>query len=175
MPTAQQIKAAIDEYAKAYQAIQHFQETSCLIPEGDQKTGCIGEFYVCLYLRHKYPDATLTFGSISEKGWDIIVESSGRPPFKAQVKTVSAYSKSRTISPIHYGWDKLYIIFVDRLFEPRGFWIINSNNIVRGGEKLENKKCRDPNNPSRRGSDGIPFGENRVSELREALPWHVGN
>ena len=177
MSKIQQIKKAIDEYAQAYQKLQCFQdeddgEESRLIPHGDQKTGCIGEFYARLYLGSRYPATEITFASTNEKGWDIKVVLPNRI-FKVQVKTVSEYSKNRGISPIYRGWDELHIIFVGRLFKPTGFWIVDDTNIFQNQEVLKNKKCPDPNNPDDRpgSSTTIPFGENRVAELRDALPW----
>ncbi len=44
------IKHAIKNYAKAYQALQYWQDNHPAIPGGDQKTGSIGEYYAYLYL-----------------------------------------------------------------------------------------------------------------------------
>ncbi len=66
MTEVEGILDAIATYATAYEDLQRWQETSNLIPQGDQKTGCIGEFYVRLYLRARFPNATFTHGSLSE-------------------------------------------------------------------------------------------------------------
>jgi hypothetical protein len=42
------ILSAIDSYVSAYTTLQYLHENSTLITEGDQKTGCIGEFYAYL-------------------------------------------------------------------------------------------------------------------------------
>ena len=76
---AAEIQKVIRSYASAYEALQEWQDKSSLIPKGDQKTGCIGEFYVYLYLTHRFPESTLTYGNHSEKGWDIRASTTGRP------------------------------------------------------------------------------------------------
>jgi hypothetical protein len=100
------ILEAIATYASAYDGLRKWQETSSLIPRGDQKTGCIGEFYVRLYLRARFPGATFKYGSLSEKGWDVDVSFPGRT-WKIQVKAVSAFAVKRRLSPIHNGWHEL--------------------------------------------------------------------
>lgn len=160
---ASRIRKAIRSYAKSYGALQVLQEQSGLIPHGDQKTGCIGEFYAYLHLRRLHPDATLTFGGPSTKGWDIRVRTRNKV-FLVQIKTVSAYSETRTISPIHRGWDTLYVIYLARSFEPAGFWVIADKNIAWKTGVIKGCKCPLPGNPHS-ASPGIPFGKNRLAEL----------
>jgi hypothetical protein len=162
-----QIFAAICMYANAYSRLQDVQEQSALIPKGDQKTGCIGEFYGYLHLQRLHPDATLTYGGHSEKGWDILVTSASHN-FRVQIKTVSAYSETRTISPIHHGWDELYVIYLNRSFVPCGFWVIADRTIVADNEVRKGCKCPMPSNP-RSGSPSITFGTNRIAELTATL------
>ncbi len=159
------ITKAIKEYAKAYEKLQRLQEEEPSFPEGDQKTGCVGEYYSYQYLSSLHPGSKLEYGSHSEKGWDIKISKCGT---KVQVKTVSAYSKTRTISPIHRGWDILHLIYLNRALQPEGFWIITDNKIFGASEALKNRRCRLPSNPNT-GSADIPFGENRVSELLGAI------
>jgi len=159
------IKQAIYEYAKAYEKLQILQENEPSIPEGDQKTGCIGEYYSYRYLSCLHADSDIEYGSHSEKGWDIKVVESGD---KVQVKTVSAYSKTRTISPIHLGWDILHLIYLNKALKPEGFWVIVGNEMFGSAEVLKSKKCRLPGNP-RTGSTCIPFGENKISDLLSAV------
>ncbi|OOZ36410.1 hypothetical protein [Solemya elarraichensis gill symbiont] len=166
------IQQAITEYAKAYRALQHGQESSPLIPKGDQKTGCVGEFYNYLYLSDHYPDATLEYGGHSEKGWDIAVKEGDRL-FKVQTKTVSAFSTTRVISPIHAGWDELHLIYLDRDLQPQGFWIITDSSFLPDSEALKSRKAPLPGNPAT-GSKGIPFGKNKISDLRQSLMKYIG-
>jgi hypothetical protein len=158
----QDIQKAISEYAQAYALLQKLQDTMPWIPGGDQKTGCIGEYYAYLYLQSMYGAEILSYGGHSEKGWDIKVDLEATKLI--QVKTVSAFSKTRTISPIHKGWDELYIIYLSKSFEPQGFWIIADKTIFGAKEKITSAKCRNPNK-ERTGSAIIPFGENRIKEL----------
>jgi hypothetical protein len=109
----------------------------------------------------------LTYGEHSEKGWDIDVARPGRR-WKVQVKTVSGYSSTRTISPIHRGWDELFIVYLGRDFKPLGFWIVIDNAIVAQGEVLKGCKCRKPGNCTS-GSDVIPWGEERINEFRKLV------
>ena len=108
-----EFKKVIKGYAKAYSEFERIQEKMSFIPEkGDQKTGIIGEAFVFEYLK-RINQQNLHFGSHSEKGWDI--ESKG---LRYQVKTVSAFSKTEELSPIHDGWDFLYLIKLDGSFLP---------------------------------------------------------
>lgn len=164
------IKHAIKNYAKAYRSLQYWQDNHHAIPGGDQKTGSIGEYYAYLYLSIIYPKATLTYGGHSEKGWDINVVVNDVST-KVQVKTVSKYSKTRTISPIHKGWDLLYLIYVDLDMWPNGFWVIDDKSIFGDFDSLKSKKCPNPEKIGT-GSNGIPFGENIVDSLIDAIAAH---
>ncbi len=163
-----EILSAISKYATAYENLHRLQDTLAWIPGGDQKTGCIGEYYAFLYLLQRWGEDRLSYGSHSEKGWDIRI--AGDPPTLVQVKTVSAFSKTRTISPIHQGWDELYIIYLSREMEPEGFWIIEDKDIFNGQETISSAKCRKPTSPAT-GSKSIPFGQNRVDDLVAAVSW----
>ncbi len=165
---AGEIQKLIRSYAKAYEALQEYQENSSLIPMGDQKTGCVGEFYVYLFLKSSFPKATLTYGKHSQKGWDIKLAKPDKTIVKVQVKTVSAYSKSRTVSPIHQGWDELHFVYLVRGFQPKGYWIISDRSIVKNGDKLNGKKIPILGKDGT-GSKGIPFGDNLVDVLKKAV------
>ncbi|NWJ41070.1 MAG: hypothetical protein HXX12_08890 [Geothrix sp.] len=170
MPHSKILKA-IRTYAHAYAELQHLQDTHPSIPGGDQKTGCIGEYYAYLYLAKIHGVDKLRYGSHSEKGWDI--EIAVDPPVRIQVKTVSGFSKTRTISPIHRGWDQLFIVYLSRELNPEGFWIIENANIFGKSDQLTGLKCCHPSKPST-GSASLPFGENRVNKLQEAIEHALG-
>lgn len=157
------IKHAIKNYAKAYSRLQYWQNNHHAIPGGDQKTGSIGEYYAYLYLETNNPDADIIYGGHSEKGWDINFVINGIST-KVQVKTVSQYSKTRTISPIHKGWDQLYLIYINQDLIPIGFWVIDDNSIFGDSESLKSKKCPIPG-VINTGSKNIPFGKNIVDSL----------
>ncbi len=171
---AAEIQQVILSYALAYQALQNWQEKSpVLIPPGDQKTGCIGEFYVYLYLSDQFPDSTLTYGNHSQKGWDIELSNPTAVDFKIQVKTVSAYSKTRTISPIHRGWDQLHVVYLNKMLEPEGFWIVRDIALDGGETSLKGRKCPKPGKAGT-GSKGIDFGVNKIEDLRLSIERQVG-
>lgn len=161
------IKHAIKNYSKAYQALQYWQDNHHAIPGGDQKTGSIDEYYAYLHLSIIYPNAILNYGSHTEKGWDIDVFENGLST-KVQVKTVSKYSKTRTISPIHKGWDLLYLIYVGFDMLPNGFWIIEDTSIFGPLEVLRSKKCPVPDKVNT-GSRGMGFSDNIVDSLNESI------
>jgi hypothetical protein len=160
-----EIQKVIRSYAKAYEALQEYQEDSSLIPMGDQKTGCIGEFYVYLFLQYSFPKAALAYGNHSQKGWDIQITKPGKTPVKVQVKTVSAYSKTRRTSPLHPGWHELHLVYLDRGFLPEGYWIIRDRSIFK------NKNALTAPIPGKdgTGSKGIPFGDNLAHALKKAV------
>lgn len=121
-------------YSEVYSKFENFQKNkdNIFVPKtGDQKTGIIGEAFIFEYLSRQ--NATgLHFGTHSEKGWDI--ESS---KYRYQVKTVSAFSETKVLSPIHKGWHQLYLVQLDSNFLPeRVLKIKNPNNwkkdIIRG-------------------------------------------
>lgn len=163
MSETEEIRKAIAKYAAAYERLERLQHESGLIPAGDQKTGCIGEFYAYLYLAAKHPGATLSFGGHSQKGWDLEVRE-GRRRCRVQVKTVSAYSRTRRLSPLHRGWNELFVVYLGRDLRPQGFWIVTDTSIVPPGGVLKSSVCPKPDGRSS-GSVRIPFGENRVAEL----------
>ena len=121
-------------YSEVYYQFENFQKNkdNIFVPKtGDQKTGIIGEAFIFEYLSRQN-ETGLHFGSHSEKGWDI--ESS---KYRYQVKTVSAFSKTKVLSPIHKGWHYLYLVQLDGNFLPeRVLKIKNPNNwkkdIIRG-------------------------------------------
>ncbi|MCB1231982.1 MAG: hypothetical protein KDN19_17060 [Verrucomicrobiae bacterium] len=170
-PSVSEIFAVIRQYADAYSAIQSIQETSPMIPGGDQKTGSVGEFYSFLFLSHKFPDAKLEFGNHSQKAWDIKVSFPSNRMERVQVKTVSAFSKTRIISPIHHGWTQLHVLFLNRKLQPTGFWVIDDSDFVTAGKVRSGCRCRDPEKPGT-GSPAIPFGPNRIDELNAAINSH---
>ena len=59
------------------------------------------------------------------------------------------------------------ILFL-HFFKPLGFWIIEDVSIVNKNGVLKSRKCRRPDILNS-GSKDIPFGQNRVNELIEAI------
>ncbi len=103
----------VNEYAKVYSTFEEMQKRMSFIPKkGDQKTGVIGEAYIYEYLS-RIGCKKMEFGAPSEKGWDIKCSQ-----YKYQVKTVSEYSKTQLISPIHDGWTFLFLVHLNINFVP---------------------------------------------------------
>jgi hypothetical protein len=113
-----------------------------------------------------YGEDKLSFGGHCEKGWDIKIDS--QPSCLIQVKTVSAFSKTRTMSPIHKGWQELFIIYLSQELVPEGFWIVKDTSFFGTKNRVDGVKCQLPGNP-RTGSKLIHFGENLVKEMQGAL------
>jgi len=118
----------VKKYAEAYRDFEEIQKAPDFdfVPEtGDQKTGIIGEAFIFEYLKRQgHPG--LEFGNHSQKGWDI------KYPFGlvpngvvlVQVKTVSAFSKTRKLSPIHFApeYCELYLVSLNELLIPDNVW-----------------------------------------------------
>ena len=159
---------AISTYARAYAQLEHLQESMPdWLPVGDQKTGVIGEFYAKIYLQYIRPDAETSFGGTSQRGWDLVVKTESKQ-IKVQVKTVSEYSKTRKVSPIHSGWDELLLIYLDNELSPAGLWVITDTSIVPPGGTLKNRTMPRPGNPNS-GSAVFAARQDRLEELQQAI------
>jgi len=95
--------AVVKKYAEAYRDFEEIQKAPDFdfVPEtGDQKTGIIGEAFIFEYLKRQ-GHSDLEFGNHSQKGWDIKYPFGLAPNgvVLIQVKTVSAFSKTKAISP----------------------------------------------------------------------------
>lgn len=164
---APEVLDAIRDYAKAYARLQVLQDRGHMIPPGDQKTGCIGEFFVYLYLHSKHPDQAIRFAGHSNKGWDVELGQHGKER-RIQTKTVSAYSKTRRLSPISPGWHELFIVYLNQDLFPEGFWIVTDPGIIPSSGVL--RHCSSPHpNGRHAGAALIPFGKNRIEELKAAV------
>jgi hypothetical protein len=159
-----EIRDAIAEYARAYARLEALQGPSSLLPRGDQKTGCIGEFYARLYLHGVQPTASVTPGHHSNKTWDFEVKA-GDSTRWIQVKTVSAYSRTRVLSPIHRGWHELWVISLDSAFQPDGFWIVADQGLDPSLFPLRGVRVPRTEHSSR-SAGPLAFGSNRISEFR---------
>ena len=92
----------------------------------------------------------------------------GKTDLRVQVKTVSEYSKTRRISPIHKGWDDLFLLFVDERLSPTGFWIVSKKDLKISLVSLKNRVMPKPGN-DRTGSKVFKGKFDRLSEMLEAL------
>ena len=136
----------VKKYAEAYKDLEHLQKDPDFdfIPEiGDQKTGIIGESFIYEYLKRQgHPH--LEFGNHSQKGWDIKYPFGMAPNgvVLVQVKTVSAFSKTKVISDIHFAPDycELYLVSLNEDLIPDNIWMPKGYDKAkvktRGGEKV---------------------------------------
>jgi hypothetical protein len=166
----------IRKYAEAYREFEKIQKAPDFVPEtGDQKTGIIGEAFIFEYLRRQgHPG--LEFGNHSQKGWDI------RYPFGmasngiilVQVKTVSAFSKTKAISDIHFAPDycELYLVSLNEDLIPDNIWMPRGYNPakikVQDGEEVA-IGTRMPRNANDTAS-GFTELENIFEEFKKAFP-----
>lgn len=157
---------AIDQYADAYGRLERLQRTRTKeIPIGDQKTGVIAEFYARIYAKHRFPNARLDFGSASEHAWDIKVVQSAQLEIKIQVKAVSAHSQTSRISPIHPGWDQLWLMRLDINLRPLALWVIEASKAPWSNSALKNRTMPKLGYP---GSGSTEFGSG-INETVEFL------
>jgi hypothetical protein len=114
---------AIEAYAAAYGALDDLQRTHVrLIPLGDQKTGAIAEFYARLYAAVRHPGVGITFGHTSEGEYDLRIGTT--PRIDVQVKCVSDYSTTGSLSPVKPSWSELWLMRLDRRLLPVGLWTL---------------------------------------------------
>jgi hypothetical protein len=181
-PNHDQVQAVFKHYAAAYALMESLQnpdplpqEVSRLLPTGDQKTGCIGEYWAMRFARKKFGPVQCHFGHHSQQGWDIAVRGAQT---RVQIKTVSEWSKTRTLSPIHAQrerpdnapadwapWTDLWLVYLNNDLFPIGFWQLKRKHVDFGNkDKLSGLKIRRPTNDSS-GSECITWPSNTVSEL----------
>jgi len=118
----------VKKYAEAYRDFEEIQKAPDFdfVPEtGDQKTGIIGESFIFEYLKRQgHPN--LEFGNHSQKGWDIKYPFGLAPNgvVLVQVKTVSAFSKTKAISNIFLAPDycELYLVSLNEQLIPDNVW-----------------------------------------------------
>jgi hypothetical protein len=158
------ILEAIRKYTDAYDRLEKLQKTEWL-PGGDQKTGVIGEFYALIYLKSIYPTAKIEFGKTSQKGWDLKMET-GSECLTVQVKTVSCFSGTRRVSPIHPGWDRLFLVYLDKKLAPIGFWEIPDASWK--SRKLAHRTMPKPDVPNS-GSAEFVSRKNLLPELMRTI------
>jgi hypothetical protein len=116
----------LTNYASAYKELETIQENKkfYFVPtHGDQKTGLIGESFLYLYLERTDLYSSLAYGLTTQNGWDLKATKKDGSEEHIQIKTTSAFSNTRRISPIHKGWDKLYLISLSESFTPDAVWL----------------------------------------------------
>ena len=114
---------AIAQYAVAYKRLEDIQRSLPeVLPRGDQKTGVIAEFFGRMYAKARFLNCKLEYGSTSEHAWDIKITQEDNAILKIQIKAVSAHSEKGRISPIHAGWDELWLMRLNLELLPEAFW-----------------------------------------------------
>jgi hypothetical protein len=167
----------VRKYAEAYKQFEDIQKdkTVDFVPIGDQKTGVIGEAFIYEYLKREgHPG--LQFGNAAQKAWDIKYPFGLAPNgvVLVQVKTVSAFSKTRRICPIHFAPDycELYLVSLDEHLIPDNVWKPKGYNQakikVRDGEEVV-IGTRMPKNENDTAS-GFTELENIFEDFRRAFP-----
>jgi hypothetical protein len=136
------------------------------MPIGDQKTGVIAEFYSRIFAEAEFPGAQLVYGHPSEHVWDITIRRDHHPDHKIQVKSVSAHSKTSRISPVHPGWDELYLMRLDENFHPIGFWTLLARAVDWSSQKLGASTMP---GAGRKGSSVYNNAISRIDELNHRL------
>ena len=160
---------AIRQYAAAYERLEQLQRrTAALLPIGDQKTGVIAEFYARIYAQARHSDSDLVFGTPSEHVWDIKVRTPGRPDHLIQVKGVSAHSRTNTISVIHPGWHELYLLRLDSVFWPIGFWSMKASDVAWSSTTISSSKMPKRDVPGS-GSSVFSGATDRLDELLSSI------
>lgn len=161
------VRQAISRYARGYAMLDDLQRARGQdhIPIGDQKTGAIGEYYASLYLRWAFAEASVTLADPSQKGWDLRV-ADGSLDLKYQVKTVSGFSETSRISPIHPGWDRLLLVRLGRALRPIAMWEVPQSDAF--GDSIVSQKTMP--SPAREGSGSEVFSNRRdvTNEFFEA-------
>lgn len=126
------LKIIVQNYANSYFDLEKAQQSGnypALPARGDQKTGVFGEMYAYLYLEQEgYQN--LEYGSTSEFGWDIKGNNTQGVSKRIQVKTVSAFSKEKRVTPIHHACDILILVYLDENFKPEEVWELDDINKV---------------------------------------------
>ena len=168
----------VKKYAEAYRDFEEIQKAPDFdfVPKiGDQKTGIIGEAFIFEYLKRQgHPD--LEFGNHSQKGWDIKYPFGLAPNgvVLIQVKTVSAFSKTKVISDIHFAPDycELYLVSLNESLIPDNIWkpkdYDKAKVKTRGGEKVV-IGTRMPKNADDMAS-GFTELENVFDDFKRAFP-----
>jgi len=174
----------VKKYAEAYKSLEELQKNKKydFIPtKGDQKTGLIGEAFMFEYLKRQ-GYVGLVFGNHSQEGWDIKYDFDMALNHEVliQVKTVSAFSETKEISPIHFFdtvvYCEVYIISLDANMIPNGLWEVNEphpNKIKINGGKQIVKGARLPKNENDY-SSGFSVIKNCFEDFKEKFPEIYG-
>lgn len=138
------------------------------MPRGDQKTGWIGEFYCHLFLLGTRSRGAVLPGGHSSKAWTFRVSEAGHDKL-VLVKTVSGFSPTRLLSPVHHGWNELFVVSLDRRFRPDGFWMVPAPDLEASAYPLRGIRAPAPGGSGPVGPV-LDFSRDRYSEFMRAIP-----
>jgi hypothetical protein len=170
-----EIEALIRQYAAVYKKFEELQSGDhSALPNGDQKTGVIGEYYAKCYVYKKFGvDAEY---AKSGECYDLRFISEGRL-IKIQVKSVSAHSKTRIVAPLNLKrvdnekpFDYLYLISLDENFIPDGFYVNDFDYLEKkanGKDRIQGSSMKGKSSTGlvKDGSGIYDFSVNRVDEF----------
>jgi len=177
----EKIGKLIQRYAEVYQDFEELQKQKVDNPEltgGDQKTGVIAEYYAKCYIEATF-GVEATYAKAG-KPFDISYNAKSGKLVEVQVKGVSEHSETRAIAPLRLidsegnpAFDYLYLVDLDRNFLPAGLYINTWEQVTskteEGRIKIQGSKMRDTEK-GRGGSAVYDFTDNKVEELKKALP-----
>lgn len=132
-PIYEALTAYEEAYHKLWTQIQNHPDE---FPQGAISPGTIAEYYVKKYLEAKYPDSEVVFGSSNEKSWDIKVKKPNDDVIFYQVKSISGFNKTRKLSRLERGFDKLIVIDMDCTFFPTQAFMFEDTSVLFGKERI---------------------------------------
>lgn len=165
-----EIDNALNSYSKAYYELKTIADQyPDLFPSSVISCGTIAEFYSMMYLRYIYPDGQARFGIGSQKGWDIQLTMPDRQSKLFQVRSTSAFAKSRKIARPSRGFDALLVLVLDADFYASHTYIFDGAEVV--GRLLKGASLIVPDKAvmTRRGSAIFSEARDISQEMHEAL------
>ena len=161
---------ALDEYSASYYKLKAIiDEHPKLFPSSVVSCGTFAEFYSIVYLRHVFPDADITFGHGSQKGWDIRVHLPNGQRVLYQVKSLSGFAKTRVIARPIRGFDILLVLVLDADFYLSTAYLFEGNETIKLLVGSSGLTVPDTGNPRRPGSVVFRMSRDISSEMHNAL------
>jgi len=161
-----EIDKAINRYGEAYCKLwEQVRDNPNEFPSGVVSSGTIAEYWVKKYLEWKYNNSNVSFGLPTQKSWDIKVTYKDGKEVLYQVKSVSLFNKSRKLSPLVKGFDKLIVISLDCDFFPFQAYVFQDASVLNGEHNVQALVVPDPDNKRKRGSKVFSLAENIHSEF----------
>lgn len=147
-------------FARAHSRLwKVIQQNDSQFPGTAITCGIIAEHYTRIFLANTTPDAIVRFGGPSQKGWDIEVLAIDGTCTRYQVKAISSSRKSRTISSVTRGFDRLLVLYLDELLFPMSVYLFEDPDEVFGSRRTCSLTVPDATNPRRRGSAAFIYSK----------------